>query len=520
MNAVLNTNVGDLIETDEFFAPVAYTAIDSLLGQYSTKREQIEALAAMMDKDRLGIVRYFHDGNKDRQDRMPDPDVLFRLDGALAALNADFWQRALNMTDVYDCMPVKRRQEWDESIRNMTTPEFTEENVTATFETLLAARSRFLAERVDGIFQGLSGTHVTNSPAAFGERMIMDCVFGYYSYRTPKAELINDLRCVIAKFMGRDEPKYGQSRKVLDAIREDHGQWYSVDGGALRIRCYLKGTAHMEVHEDMAWRLNAILHSLYPLAIPASFRTPPKRKGRTHTPMQRPLPFAVLAVLEDLDGRGCSRSMRGYGSHSKFAMREARQVIESLGGVQDGDYGFSFSYDPTDVLREVIVSGCVPDRASHQYYPTPETVARAAVDMAEIGPDDTCLEPSAGTGHIATLLPAEHTQCVEIAPLHCKVLSAKGYQVHQRDFLAWAAEQRGTVTRVVMNPPYADGQYMAHVEAAATLLAPGGILVAIVPASQRGKDLVPGLESDWSDIFANVFAGTSMDVAIYRGRKL
>jgi hypothetical protein len=36
-------------------------------------------------------------------------------------------------------------------------------------------------------------------------------------------------------------------------------------------------------------------------------------------------------------------------------------------------------------------------------------------------------------------------------------------------------------------------------------------------ASQHGKDLVPGLQSEWSEVFVNEFAGTSMDVAIWRG---
>jgi hypothetical protein len=70
-----------------------------------------------------------------------------------------------------------------------------------------------------------------------------------------------------------------------------------------------------------------------------------------------------------------------------------------------------------------------------------------------------------------------------------------------------------------MNPPYSEGRWLAHLQAAASLLAPGGRVVCILPASQRGKDLVPGLDYEWSEVFANQFAGTSIDVAIYAGSK-
>jgi tRNA1(Val) A37 N6-methylase TrmN6 len=176
-----------------------------------------------------------------------------------------------------------------------------------------------------------------------------------------------------------------------------------------------------------------------------------------------------------------------------------------------------FDYDPHDVLREIVVSGCVPDKVSHQYYPTPEHVARAAVAMLDPHDGGSYLEPSAGQGAIAELLPKDRTTCIEISEVHCAILRAKGFTVKQADFIAWAARHDGCFDRIAMNPPYAEGQYMAHVEAAASLLAPSGQMVAIVPASQRGKDLVPGMRSEWSEVFVNEFAGTSMDVAIWKG---
>jgi 16S rRNA G1207 methylase RsmC len=66
----------------------------------------------------------------------------------------------------------------------------------------------------------------------------------------------------------------------------------------------------------------------------------------------------------------------------------------------------------------------------------------------------------------------------------------------------------------VMNPPFSEGRWQAHIEHAATLLNDGGRLVAIVPASARGKDVLPGFSITWSDVMNNEFANTSIAVVV------
>jgi hypothetical protein len=46
------------------------------------------------------------------------------------------------------------------------------------------------------------------------------------------------------------------------------------------------------------------------------------------------------------------------------------------------------------------------------------------------------------------------------------------------------------------------------------MLAAAGRLVAILPASAKGKDVLPGLALEWSRVYENEFAGTSVDVVI------
>lgn len=511
MNAMLKPQAGELVSDAPFFAPTPHGLIDGLFGQYNAMRRRIDRLAELMDDENGMALGYFKTSNAGDDHRFPDVATLFSVEPARKALDADFWQRTLNLTDIYNAMPQKRRDEWNETIRTLKTPEFTPENVEATIGDLLSMRPQFLAERVDGIFRGLSGEHVTNQPQGFGKRMIIGYVFSEWgSANSSKAGLINDLRAVIAKFMGRDEPHWNASSSMLDAARTDHGEWHTLDGGALRIRCYLKGTAHLEVHPDMAWRLNAILHTLYPRAIPASHRTKPPKPAKAFAMMSRPLPFAVLAILDGLRFKDNSASL--YASDDKPARKEAVRVLESIGGVVDG-YNVSFDYDPREVIRGIRLSGCIPDKVSHQFYPTPESVACVAVKMAQIGAEHVCLEPSAGLGGLADLMPRAQTVCVEISPLHCKVLEAKGHKVEQADFIEWA-KRPWQFSRIVMNPPYSEGRWMAHLQSAAGLLASGGRLVAVLPASARGKTLIDGFTHEWSEVFANEFAGTSVSVAI------
>lgn len=524
------TNLDIIDDSAEFFAPVSTDAIAGMVAQYQGIRTRIEQMASAITGEMTVAMRYFLDGNADANSRWAAPSVerLFQPAGAVAALNASYWSKALQLTDVLDLMPQARRDEWNKSITERTTPDFTDETVRNTLTDLINMRATFFAERVDGIFRSLSGEHVTNAPQGFGKRMIIAGVlndWGSADYR--RAGLINDLRAVIAKFMGRDEPKHSATEPLINALKGRWGEWVEIDGGALRVRLYKKGTAHLEVHPDMAWRLNQILASLYPLAIPPEFRARPKRKVREFDLIKKPLPFQVVEALASMhparervgDGfRGAQfrdiAKTRQFGFHaSKDAIPEAERVLEAIGGVKQPGGHFLFDYEPGTVITEIVVSGCIPDQRSHQFYPTPAGLAQRAVDLAEIDPHHTVLEPSAGQGGIAQFLPSDQTECVEISELHCEILRTKGHRVERADFLQWQPDI--LVDRIVMNPPFSEGRWQAHIEHAAGMLAADGRLVAILPEGARNRaGLLPGLEKQWHGPFANEFAGTSVSVVI------
>ncbi len=527
-------------ESAQFFAPVSSDIFTELLGQYQHMRTRIEALAEHVSGENAAAMSYFLDGNKDPNGNgrySIAANRLFEAKGAIACLNSAYWSKALVLTDVLDMMPQKRRSEWSETIREMKVPDFTEEAVRPTILELLNMRAQFLAERVDGIFRGLSGEHVTNAPEAFGKRMIVARVLSEYDTSNhDTCGLINDLRCVVAKFMGREEPGWHATSDLVPILKRRWGEWVTIDGGAIKIRLYKKGTAHMEVHTDMAWRLNSILANLYPLAIPAQFRQKPKRKVKVFVMMARPLPFAVLALLGGMreaserlepswpERRKPIRNSRKFDySRHLPCESEAASVIQAIGGiyVTKGAY-FQFDYDPQDVLDLIVASGCIPDQQANQFYPTPEKLARIAVEWADIKDTDLCGEPSAGQGGIADYLPKDRTTCIEIAPLNCTVLRAKGHTVIEADFIEWADRKpyETCFDVVTMNPPFSDGRAKLHTEYASTKVNPMGRLVSILPASMRGKDFLgPAWTHEWSPIYENEFAGTSVNVVMLKATK-
>lgn len=528
--------IGDDWISNEFFAPAATDLVSGLMGEYRRARGWIDEAAAFFEGEPFrAVIGYFLDGNSDeRRGRgmlASSAAQMFGKEGAVSALNAAYWAKAMALTDIYDAMPQKRREEWNEAIRQHKTPAFEEETVRATLEDLLLSRSKFFAERVDGIFRALSGEHVTNQPQGFGKRMILTNITSHY-YAHERVGYINDLRAVIARFMGRGEPGRGASHNIVMQARKMRGEWLLIDGGALRLRCYLNGNAHLEVHPDMAWRLNCVLAQMHPNAIPAEFRQKPKKKAKEFAMIQRPLPFAVLAQLERIEpayryiedtrtwsGKGRELipnavSFRYGDDYDKHARNEAEAVLSSLGGVLTKARDWQFDYDPLPAIREIVASGCVPDRKSHQFYPTPEWLAQKAVELAEIGEGHECLEPSAGTGGLADHMPKAQTLCVEISDLHCKVLEAKGFETQQGDFIAWACAFPRSFDRIAMNPPFDQGRWQSHLERAAGLLRDGGRLVAILPESARRADPLPGWRCAWHGPFANAFPGASVSVVI------
>jgi hypothetical protein len=112
------------------------------------------------------------------------------------------------------------------------------------------------------------------------------------------------------------------------------------------------------------------------------------------------------------------------------------------------------------------------------FFPTPDSLINRMLWFANIHPGDKVLEPSAGKGDIADAIRA-----LGVAPdvVEChyslrQILEAKGHRLVGDDALS----QTGKYDKIVMNPPFENGQDIDHVRHAFDQLNPGGKLVAIM----------------------------------------
>lgn len=512
---------GELVDDvcEGFFAPVAFDVVDQLLAKYKAEAASINAVGEFIQTPGYrSALSHFIAGNAEQFSPVIRSCFgdLYSVEGAIGHLNGCYWRELLSLTDVLEYMPFKRREEWSNQIESGTTPPFEENVVRSTLQSMLASRSKYFAERIDGIFQILSKTHVTNNPAGFTSRFIIDKA-------QDNAGQISDLRNVVARFMGHPEQNARNGYKLLRELSKRTGEWHLVDGGALRMKMFKVGTVHCDVHPELAARMNSLLAHLYPTAIPSRFRSKPKRPPKDFPVLCKSLPQEVVSLLLDPKTPGEIRYRRV--TDNPYAIRfdthprveEAYQVLEALGGVRHNIKLFvwyEFDYDPRSAIAQVAISGLLPDDKSHQYYPTRERLADFATELADIREGNQCLEPSAGNGALAAKMPTETTTCVELSPMRCKVLASKGYQTVEADFLAWAPKCSERFDRIVLNPPFSNNRATLHLQAAAGLLKDDGRLVAILPASQRGKDLLPGWDMEWHGPFSDEFDGTGVIVVI------
>ncbi|GGO62971.1 DUF3560 domain-containing protein [Nonomuraea cavernae] len=123
--------------------------------------------------------------------------------------------------------------------------------------------------------------------------------------------------------------------------------------------------------------------------------------------------------------------------------------------------------------------------ADREAFVSPPAVVARLMELAEIEPGMTVLEPSAGTGNIA-LAAVELgavVDCVELDNNLVEVLASRvpgTNLLYRHDFLETDASQLGTYDRIVMNPPFSGGKDIAHVTHALDFLKPGGRLVAVM----------------------------------------
>jgi hypothetical protein len=135
--------------------------------------------------------------------------------------------------------------------------------------------------------------------------------------------------------------------------------------------------------------------------------------------------------------------------------------------------------DPIAKAEQALIGKKLPG-----FFPTPRPIIEQMLEAADIQDNDRILEPSAGKGDILDMVRDRHPNAdlrgIEQQHILIDILTAKGHQVEQGDFLEYADSQ---YTKILMNPPFEQLADVDHVRHAYGRLAPGGRLVAIMSES-------------------------------------
>lgn len=168
-----------------------------------------------------------------------------------------------------------------------------------------------------------------------------------------------------------------------------------------------------------------------------------------------------------------------------------------------------------------------------QYYPTPAKVVEDIIIHkwgAKALKGKRLLDPNCGCGRILES-GKKHGAIVfgiEVDAGRVAIARAKGFAVLHANFLETAAEPKYDI--VLMNPPFYGKHYAKHVRHALKFVAPGGVLVAILPVTARydhGEldDVIPQTarwaSSPWHDLPVGSFSesGTNINTTVLTIRK-
>jgi protein-L-isoaspartate O-methyltransferase len=140
------------------------------------------------------------------------------------------------------------------------------------------------------------------------------------------------------------------------------------------------------------------------------------------------------------------------------------------------------------IIAAELPAPVIVDRGTECHVTPPDVAARMAAMLGDLH-GKRVLEPSAGTGNLARAVLAAgcHRDNLLMIEMHAQLaalLKPLGPTQH-RDFLDFA-KTKPTFPAIIMNPPFS--RVRAHIAAALGILAPRGILVALVPVTFDASD--------------------------------
>jgi type I restriction-modification system DNA methylase subunit len=163
--------------------------------------------------------------------------------------------------------------------------------------------------------------------------------------------------------------------------------------------------------------------------------------------------------------------------------KEVASSIVKIGGKWKGGkvFGFVFLTDPTDLLNQISNGEKRNLKKEFQFFGTPDEYCDKLVVLADIKPDDSICEPSAGQGAIIKAINKVTDtipDCFELMENNRIVLKNSGlkFNLISDDFLKYKGNK---YDKIIANPPFSKNQDIDHIKAMYQSLKNGGRLVSI-----------------------------------------
>ncbi|MFL1449401.1 DUF4942 domain-containing protein [Pseudomonas tritici] len=532
-------------EYRDFLPSLTTPAVNAMVAEYQDGEAEMRRMHTFMmaDKQRSALLRFAEGAavyfkSKAKRDYWAlDLIDMFDLTRAICASKETYWFKLFDMCSLTQILPSDLWEQWKESFEAWRTvgkdgtkatkgiPLFDTESVYRVLTMIEAHRANFLSMRVDALWRSLSPVHKTNFGSGFHKRFIINQVYNEHGNTAHKLRAIMDLVNLCSTVMtGADDPFFDTEAMLTHARKKHCGEWVEVMGGQLNVRAYQVGTLHVEVHPDIASRLNIALAYLHPNGLTDKLAIKPQRRKsgfgaaelvRNAVPDQVRSYLRCVKYKQREDGLwavvpGVPDYMaRHMGGVVKGMIED---VLSQVGGKCEENIHL-FDYHPKEVIEEIVKTGEVPNKVSYQFYSTPPELAAEFVKWVGISDTAMCYETSAGTGAIAKQMPLQ-THCIEVDRLRAMALDKMGFEVTHADFLALKpSDIFGEADCVLMNPPFADRAWQDHFLHAVRFVRDGGIIGAILPEGAPLKmPHVEGLKVVYSAPKKNQFPDASIEV--------
>lgn len=183
------------------------------------------------------------------------------------------WGYLLEKSGLRTFLDAAAREKWRKAIQENDVPPLTRANIEATFSVLYETRGEMFERGVVAVFRALSWDYKTNSPVAFGKRLILRHIVCSWTYGVDSsgADKFDDLIRVMSVLDGKPEPDHRQGayQRLRDA------QWPKVvpvaDLDYFTVRGFRNGNGHLTfTRPDLVDRLNQILAKHHPRTLGAA----------------------------------------------------------------------------------------------------------------------------------------------------------------------------------------------------------------------------------------------------------